>query len=222
MSDYDLSETYRKVSAMIRWGVVSGVDLSDPAAPRVTCSTGGLDTELIPWTAGRAGQTKKWSAPTVGEQVIVFAPGGETGLGFALGGFYSSDNPTPSTDPNVDMVEYPDGSTVQYDSGSNTLTVNVSGNGNVVVNCKVATVKAETSVTLDTPEATVTGNLTVQKNLGVVGAMDVQGQGASGGVSTFHGTINIQNGDVKADGIGLKTHKHPYSGSGGITDVGQG
>jgi phage baseplate assembly protein V len=209
MSDYDNSETYRKTAAMIRWGTVTGINLSDPTAPRVTCSAGGLDTPEIPWVAVRAGNTKRWSAPTVGEQVIVFAPGGETATGFALAGFYSSDNPAPSSSPDVDMTQFPDGSTVTYDSSSNTLTVDVAGNGNVVVNCKVATVKADTSVTLDTPQVHATGNMQVDGNLGVTGVMAVQGTGANGGaVSTFAGTIKVTGGDVQADNISLKGHHH--------------
>ena len=205
MSDYDLSETYRKLAAMIRFGVVASVDLQNAL---VTCTLGDLTTDEIPWFAGRAGGTRKWSPPTVGEQVVVFAPGGDTSLGFALLGFYQDSFAAPDSSAAHDVTVYPDGSTVQYDSASNTLTVSVSGAGNVVVNCKVATVHAATSVTLDTPSTHMTGNVQVDGNLGVTGAMAVQGQGASGAVSTFAGTIQVTNGDVKADGIGLKTHTH--------------
>lgn len=218
MSDYDLSETYRKLAAMIRFGTIAEVDVANA---RVTCNVAGLTTDWLPWHAGRAGATRRWSAPTQGEQVIVFAPGGDTTLGFVMPGFYQDAHPAPSGSADVDMTQYPDGSTVQYDSASNTLTVNVAGNGNVVVNCKVANVKAVTSATIDTPEATVTGNLTVQKNLAVVGSMDIQGQGAGGAVSTFHGTINITGGDVTADTISLKGHRHTAQGSNAPTTPAQ-
>jgi phage baseplate assembly protein V len=233
---YDLSEAYRKLASLIRFGTITGIDVSDATQPRVTCDCGGLETDLLPWHAMRAGGTKYWSAPTVGEQVIVFAPGGETSLGFVLGGFYSSDNPAPSTDVNVDMVQYPDGSTVTYDSNTHAMTVNVSNNGNVTVNvaggtvtvnCKDATVNADDSVTLNTPKThltgdlTVDGNATVTKNLGVTGAMAVQGQGSSGAVSTFAGAIQITGGDVTADGIGLKSHHHTAQGQTAPTTAAQ-
>jgi phage baseplate assembly protein V len=206
---YDLSETYRKLAALIRWGTVTSVDTSDPTAPRVTCTAGGLDTEPIPWHAVRAGTTSKWSAPVIGEQGIVFAPGGETTNGFFLGGFYQTNMPAPSTNPNVEMTLFPDGSTVQYDSSSNTLTVSVSGNGNVVVNCKQATVNASSEVTLNTPTTHATGNVQIDGNLGVTGTMAIQGHGANGGaVSTFAGSIAVTGGEVSADGIGLKEHHH--------------
>lgn len=229
MSHYDISETYRKLASMIRFGTVTGVDLSDPTAPRVACTVGGLDTESLPWHALRAGKTQHWSAPTVGEQVVVLAPGGETSLGFVLGGFYSSDNPAPSTDPNVDMTQYPDGSIVQYDSAAHVLTVTINDSGSAVVNCNggtvtvncnTATVKADTSVTLDTPLVHATKDVQVDGNLGVTGVMAVQGNGSTtGAVSTFAGTIRVTNGDVLADDISLKEHitsgVEPGSGNSG-------
>lgn len=216
--NYDLSETYRKLAAMIRFGVIADVDLANA---RVTCTVGGLTTDWLPWHAGRAGTTRRWSAPTVGEQVIVFAPGGETSLGFVMPGFYQDAHAAPSNSADVDMTQYPDGTTVQYDSASNTLTVNVSGNGNVVVNCKVATVKADTSVTLDTPMVHATHNMQVDGNLGVTGSMAVQGEGAAGAVSTFNGPIQVNGGDVTADGIGLKSHHHTAQGSNAPTTAAQ-
>ena len=203
--DYEISETYRKLAAMIRFGVITGVDVANA---RVTCSVAGLDTDWLPWCVGRAGSTRKWSAPTVGEQVIVFAPGGDTSLGFVLPGFYQDNHPAPASAANKETTVYPDGSAVEYDSSSNTLTVSVSGNGNVIVNCKQATVNASTSVTLNTPNTHATGNVQIDGNLGVTGAMAVQGQGATGAVSTFAGTIQVTNGDVKADSVGLKSHTH--------------
>lgn len=218
MMDYDLSETYRKLAALIRFGTVASVDLVNR---RITCTIGELTTDSIPWFAGRAGTTRRWSPPTVGEQVVVFAPGGDTSLGFALLGFYQDAHDAPSSSADVDMVEFPDGSTVQYDSGSNTLTVSVSGGGNVIVNCQQATVHAANSVTLDTPNTHMTGNVRVDGNLGVTGAMAVQGQGASGAVSTFAGTIQVTNGDVTADAYSLKGHHHTAQGSNAPTTAAQ-
>lgn len=88
-------------------------------------------------------------------------------------------------------------------------TVNVVGTTDVTSG-GAATVTAP-SVTLDTPQTTCTGNLTVQ------GAMNVLGNGASGAVSTFEGTIRVNNGDVEADLIKLKGHGHMEGDVGGRT-----
>jgi phage baseplate assembly protein V len=214
MNAYDLGELDRRQASMIRYGVVTELDAANA---RVKCSTGGLETDWLPWCAGRAGGTRKWSAPRPGEQVVVVSPYGDPAQGFVLPGFYQDAFPAPASSQDKETTVYPDGSTVEYDSASNTLTVNVSGNGNVVVNCKVATVKADTSVTLDTPNTHMTGNVQVDGNLGVTGAMAVQGQGASGAVSTFAGTIQVTGGDVEADNISLKGHGHIEQGDGNRT-----
>jgi phage baseplate assembly protein V len=204
VSDYDLSETYRKLASLMRFGTIATVDVANAL---VTCDCGGLTTDSLPWFAGRAGATRRWSAPTVGEQVVVFAPGGDTSLGFVLAGFYQDDHPAPASSADKDTTVYPDGTTVEYDSASNTLTVNVVGAGNVIVNCKVATVKADTSITLDTPDVHTTGNMTVD---GLLTYKDgISGQGGGNGHS-IAGTINITGGDVTSDGISLKNHVHPY------------
>ena len=51
--------------------------------------------------------------------------------------------------------------------------------------------------------------------------MAVQGQGASGAVSTFAGTIKVTGGDVQADSITLKGHHHTAQGSNAPTTPAQ-
>lgn len=80
------------------------------------------------------------------------------------------------------------------------VTVHIMGTANVTVDGN-ATVKAP-QITLDTPETICTGNLTVNK------ALNVQGQGVSGNVTSVTGSINVTSGDVTVDGISSKHHTH--------------
>jgi phage baseplate assembly protein V len=86
-----------------------------------------------------------------------------------------------------ETVVYPDGSTVDYNSATNTLTVTVSGTGNVVVNCKTATVNAETKVELATPLVHATGDIHADGDV-VAGSISlkthVHGGVQSGGSNT--------------------------------------
>jgi phage baseplate assembly protein V len=183
---FEQSELQRQLANVIRVGRV--VEL-DEAAARVKVTTGGLTTAWLPWGAARAGTTRSTSMPSVGEQVVLFSPFGDTAqavVGFSL---YQDDHPAASTSKDKQATIYPDGSTVEYDSASNTLTVTVAGAGNVVVNCKAANVTTETatvtasaSVTLDTPQTTCTGDLTVAGNFTM---------GGSGNTATINGTVNI-------------------------------
>lgn len=193
---FEQVELQRQLANVIRVGRV--VEL-DEAAARVKVSTSGITTDWLPWGAARAGTTRSTSMPSVGEQVVMFSPFGDTAqavVGFSL---YQDDHPAASTSKDKHATIYPDGSVVEYDSASNTLTVTVAGSGNVVVNCKTANVNAQDSVTLNTPETTCTGNLVVAGGI-------TYGQGMTG---TGGATIN---GDFAAQG-GAFTHNSKNVGS---------
>lgn len=176
--DYELGEIQRLISNLVRVGKITALD---EANARVKVSMGGLSSAWLPWGTGRAGTTRKVSMPTVGEQVVVFSPHGDTAqaiVGFSL---FQADHPSPSNTKYKETTIYPDGSTVEYNNASNTLTVTIAGSGNVVINCKNATVNADTKVMLTTPlvecsqDLKVDGNLTVTGNTSVTGDTDVQG-----------------------------------------------
>ena len=197
MGGYELGELNRQVSNLVRFGKV--VEL-DEANARVKVSTAGLTTTWLPWAASRAGKTRKWSPPQVGEQVILASPYGDMTQAVIIGSVYQDDSPAPAASKDQETVIYPDGSQVDYNSATNTLTVTVAGNGNVIINCKQATVKAETSVTLETPNAFCTGNLSVAKSLMM---------GSEGGTATMTGAVEINGPSLKHNGKEIgSTHTH--------------
>lgn len=158
MSDFNIGELQRQLANLIRVGKV--VEL-DEANARVKVSASGLTTAWLPWGTGRAGTTRTTSMPTVGEQVMLFSPYGDTAQGVVGFSLYQDDHPAASDSKDKERTIYPDGSVVEYNSASNTLTVTVAAAGKVIVNCKEATVNAETKVTLNTPDTFCTGKLTV-------------------------------------------------------------
>jgi len=197
MSNYEDGEFSRQLANLVRIGKISELD---EANARVKVSVAGLTTDWIPWSAGRAGNTRQWSPPRVGEQVVLASPYGDLGQAVVIGSLFSDEKPAPATSKDQETTVYPDGSTVDYNSASNTLTVTVAGTGNVVINCKVATVNAETSVTLDTPDTFCTGNLTVSKSLTM---------GTDGGSATMNGSVTIIGPSLTHNGKNVgSTHTH--------------
>ena len=82
--------------------------------------------------------------------------------------------------------------------------------------CTTATVKASESALVDTPETTVTGNVTVKGALLVKGGITGQGGlavsgGAGGKAATITGTLET-TGDVRAGNISLQGHTHTAQG----------
>jgi phage baseplate assembly protein V len=200
------AELERLMSNMIRIGVVAELD---EANARVKMRVNGLVTDWMPFNTGRAGATRTWSAPRPGEQLVVFAPYGDTGQAFAAQSVYQDAHPPPATSQDQEHTIFPDGSTLDYNSANNTYTLTVVGQGNVIVNCKKMTVNATESVTLNTPDTFCKGRLTVDDLL----TWKNKSQGSNGLFINGVGCI-VSNGDHVADGWSLKTHPHMEQGDG--------
>lgn len=213
---FSVSEIDRRIANIFRIGTIAAVDAANAL---VQVDLGDLTTDWLPWATGRAGATRKWSAPSIGEQVTVFSPSGELAAGIVGPSIFQDAHAAPSSNPNAENVTFADGSSVNYDAGSNTLIVNVSGAGNVIVNCQHATINAQADVTLNTPQAHCTGNMQVDGALSVSGGMSIQG--GSGATATITGAVQV-TGNVSTTGtltnngtnVG-STHKHGGVQSGG-------
>lgn len=180
-----LAESERVQASMIRLGRVTEVD---PVNALAKMKVGGLDTDWLPWGVARAGGTRTASAPTVGEQRLVFAPYGDTAQAVIGQAIYQDDNPAPTDTGDKEVTVFADGTRVEYDAAANKLQVDVAGAGLVVINCKQATVNAETSVTLNTPNTNLSGNLTVDGNATFNGGSVTHG-GKNIGKTHTHGGV---------------------------------
>ncbi|MED5613332.1 phage baseplate assembly protein V [Janthinobacterium sp. P210005] len=164
------------------------------------------------WATRRAGSTRTWSAPTAGEQVIVFSPGGDLTRGIIVPALYSQEFDAPESSPTIHSTHYPDGAVVQHDHATHTLTATLPGG--------TATITAD-KVTSNAPSTICTSDLTVMKNLIVMQSTTVEGAttlnggvnakaGAAGGVAmAIQGTVKASE-DVMAGAISLA--KHPHGG----------
>lgn len=89
--------------------------------------------------------------------------------------------PAPSADPAETVVRFPDGTHIRYNHNSGAMEL-----------------KAVTSLTIDTPQTTITGHLTVNQT------------------TTAQGLLTYQNG-MNGKGGSLSEHTHPDD-SGGTTE----
>lgn len=80
-----LQDALRLLRNLIRTGVVVEVDLDDG---RCRVQTGGIVTDWLQWLTTRAGRSRVWWAPSVGEQVLLLAVGGELDTAFVLPGIF--------------------------------------------------------------------------------------------------------------------------------------
>ncbi|HCE6987353.1 TPA: phage baseplate assembly protein V [Pseudomonas aeruginosa] len=136
--------------------------------------------------------------------------------GCILGAIYSDADAPPVSSPDKFRLQFKDGGSVEYDRSSGAMNIVCKGVANLTADGDV-TVKAP-SVTLDTPQTTCTGKLTVEGLLSYNGGM--VGKGGSGGAAaSISGTVEVTGGDVKADEISLKQHRHKEQGDGSPTSA---
>jgi len=200
-----LQEIARAIRNLIRTGIVTDIDL-DEGLCRV--QTGGMQTTWLNWLTCRAGRSRVWWAPSVGEQVLLLAIGGELDTAFVLPGIFSDDNPAPSASPDAFHVSFPDGAVIEYDPDNGALTVSgiktadVTASDSITATVPVVLVKAETRITLDTPEVVCTNKL-------ITGSLEVQKGG------TMTGDIEHTGGKLTSNGVQVDDHAHGNVQSGG-------
>lgn len=122
--ELSLAELYRLICNLLRVGAVQEVD---HARALVRVKSGNLTSGWLRWVEHRAGTTRSWSPPTVGEQVMLLSPGGDTAAAVALRGIYSDEHPAPSSAAGKHRVQFADGASVEYDQGASALTLSIGG-----------------------------------------------------------------------------------------------
>lgn len=234
LESLSLPDMERRLANTVRFGAVMDVD---HAKRRVRIKSGEIESDWLPWPAGRAaGGKRRWDAPEVGEQGMLFAPGGDLRQAVFMPGVYQSSYDAPVQDPNKDHTTYGDGTVVEYDRGTHTLLVDLTGGVSVTatrakIELKIGgtTLLLEAGkTTLTTPELLVTSPIST-----FTGAVTVQGlltysaglSGSGGSGATMTGPINQTGGAVSLAGGGLthngknvgSTHTHTGVQSGGGT-----
>ncbi|MFP9470041.1 phage baseplate assembly protein V [Pectobacterium brasiliense] len=201
-----LTEILRLLRNIIRVGVVTHVNTAD-ALCRV--QTGEMTTGWLNWLTRRAGRSRDWWAPSIGEQVLILSIGGELDTAFVLPGIYSDNNPAPSASADALHISFPDGAVIEYEPATGALTVSgiktadITASESLTATVPLVTVRASTRITLDTPEVVCTNKL-------ITGTLEVQ-QGGE-----MRGNIQHSGGSLSSNGKVLHTHKHPGD-SGGMT-----
>ncbi|AOD13552.1 phage baseplate assembly protein V [Xanthomonas fragariae] len=165
------------LSNAIRLGTVAEVNL---ATARCRVQVGEMLTDYLPWVVTLAGTTIIWSAPSIGEQVVVLSPAGDLADGLVLRGLYSDQFAAPAASDTLHVLRFADGAQIHYDTDAHALQATLPSGG-------TASITADGGITLNGP---LTVNGTTQIN----------------GDATITGTATATT-DVLGGGISLKHHK---------------
>ncbi|WP_348635827.1 phage baseplate assembly protein V [Cupriavidus sp. AcVe19-1a] len=190
------TELARLIENLIRLGTIAEVDFGTP--PRVRIATGGITTAWLPWVERRAGATRTWNPPTVGEQVIMFCPSGDVANGIVVAGIPSAAHDVPSHSADETVTLYSDGATTRYNHVSGALEIK---------GVQTVLLQAGQTVVVDCPDTTFKGKVTVEGLFTYQAGMS--GQGGSGGAGTqIRGNVTHTDGDLSSNGVVVDDHGH--------------
>ena len=207
------AELLRLIHNLIRLGTIAEVDHQ---AARVRVKSGDMLTTWLQWLTLRAGTTLDWDPPTIGEQVILFSPGGDPASGVALTGLFSTANPAPADAANLWRRVFPDGAVLEYDHKANHLRATLPGS---------ASIDAQADVTVTTAAkltATAKGGATINANTVINGNVTINGNltQPSGNSATMAGSVAF-TGSVTSNGHDISSsHRHSGVDTGGGTSGG--
>lgn len=185
-----IAELYRKLHNLIRFAQIAQVD-----GHLCKVTAGGLTSDWLPWITQRAGNDRTWWAPSVGEQVVWFSPGGLPSTGVILAGLYQTDHPAPTTSQDKHQTTYRDGAVIFYDAKNHLLKADIPGDADVHTTGNLtAKIDGNTDITVGknlsaniTGDATTTvgKNLTatVTKSAEITAGTDITASTTSGNVS---------------------------------------
>ncbi|MEG3166626.1 phage baseplate assembly protein V [Sphingomonas sp. LB3N6] len=186
-----LPDPRRIIGNIVRIGTIESVDLAD-----ATCRVrvGEIVTGDVCWIVQRAGNTRIWSPPTVGEQCLLICPEGDTDGGVAILGLFSDAMPAPSSD-DIDLIRFGDGAILSYDTTAHLLVAHLPAGGRVQI---------------DAPGGvTITGPVSITGAVTITGDVDIAGKATA-------------SDDVIGAGKSLKSHKHlGVTAGGGVSGLPQ-
>lgn len=194
----------RRIENIVRAGTIAEVQYKPL---RVRVATGNLRTDWLTCFVSRAGDVLTWSPPFLGEQCIVFSPGGDMASGMVLVGLNSDLFSEPEESPTVDARHYPDGAVVRYDHGTHALNVSLPAGGTADITAPASVVVHSAAITLDAADTLVTGTLTVQQLFTYQAGMAGTGSVGGGASAVITGGIRTTE-DIVAGDISVQGHHH--------------
>lgn len=203
-------ELDRRLANIVRIGTIAELDAANA---RVKVTLGDLKTDWLPWASARAGGDRSWSAPEVGEQVLLFAPSGELAAAVVMGSINQEEHPAPANSGDHTRFQWSDGAFQDYDRAGHHYILDIPAGGDITLHIGSTTLKLEDGkATLTTPEllvqsptSTFTGLVSIQGGMSVTGG--------AGDTATISGTLKV-TGNTNLAGVTSNghdvgnTHKH--------------
>lgn len=169
--------------ALLRIARVASVDLANAT---VTLDLGGVRSAPIPMASSRAGATRIWSPPSVGEQVLLACPGGDIEAAVVLAAIPQSDFPQAG-DSLRELIAFDDGAVLAYDPVAQHCDIDLPAGATLEI-------RADGGVT-------ISGDVSVDGIIQATGSVEAQGDVTGSGISLAgHVHPGVQSGSSTTAG----------------------
>ena len=183
---YNTAELLRRIESII---VFASISETDETARRLRVSIDdGQISGWLPWPADIGRNYIRWHPLRIGCGILLACPSGNLANAQIIGQTYSKNLPPPSSAKNIDTIVFEDGTAIEYNSESSTLSVDAVGDIAIISGTETAITAPTISITADT--------------LNITAAVIIDGP------------VTQAGGDITSDGIGLQAHKHTEQGDG--------
>lgn len=119
------------VAEVIKHGVISSIDPVKATARVTFPDRDNVVSFDLPILFASTGFVKVYSMPKVQQPAKCSFLGTGMEDGFIDGGFYNDENPPPTTDPTLHMIQFGDGSSITYDEKTRSLSMDILGGVNI-------------------------------------------------------------------------------------------
>ncbi len=124
MNTWGLAELERRLANIVKIGVIQETNHADK---KLRVAMGETQTAWLPWPAEIGNNFIRWRPLRVGQQVVLVAPSGELNQAVIVGQLYGGGVEAPADDETLDLIQFDDGTKLQYDSSAHCLTAEVGG-----------------------------------------------------------------------------------------------
>jgi len=190
---YGLAEQVRQLNSVALKGTV---EQTDYAMARVRVRSGDTLTGWIPWMTSRAGGDVDWSAPEIGEQVMVLCPSGDPANGVVLGAIYQTAHPANANKETIRRTTFDDGAVIEYDRENHALKVILPDNASVALSSSGGTMAVDLQGGI-----TIKGDVTLEGDINQTGKITSSGDHVAGSISLqqhVHGGVQSGSGTTGA------------------------
>lgn len=156
------------LNSLIRVGIVNQVDAQTCSAIVEFEDQDNVITSKLPILVRGSAKNKDYWLPAENEIVLcIFLPIGLAD-GFILGSFYNDEDTPPTTNANISMKQFSDGTKISYDVVKKILSIDAVGD--IIIKCQNANIEAKSIVANADTMSVSAANITLAGNVSLGGA----------------------------------------------------